>query len=140
MAAGNAAVAPAPIEADLDGDVTDGPFSVRQLLRIDEALNAADRETGLTFSVYVGTLHEPTTGAARGLHDKMADPDESVLVAVSPKQRKLEIVTGERAAKRIPDRNAALAALSMTAAFGGGDLTRGIVDGLRQLADQAGAP
>lgn len=140
MAAGNAAVAPAPIEADPDGDVTDGPFTVRQLLRIDEALNAADRETGLTFSVYVGTLHEPTTGAARGLHDKMADPDGSVLVAVSPKQRKLEIVTGERAAKRIPDRNAALAALSMTAAFGGGDLTRGIVDGLRQLADQAGAP
>ncbi|ADD44271.1 hypothetical protein Snas_4628 [Stackebrandtia nassauensis DSM 44728] len=140
MAAGNTAVAPEPIEANLDGDVTDGPFSVRQLLRIDEALTAADRETGLTFSVYVGSLHEPTTGAARGLHDKLANPSESVLVAVSPQQRKLEIVTGERAAKRIPDRNAALAALSMTAAFGGGDLTRGIVDGLRQLADQAGAP
>jgi len=133
---GDTTVKPEPVRHD--GDVLDGPFNVRQLLRIDEALAAADRQTGLTFSVYVGPLHEPVTGAARGMHDRLADPSESVLVAVSPTQRKLEIVTGDLAAKRIPDRNAALAALSMTAAFGGGDLTRGIVDGLRMLADQAG--
>lgn len=139
MATGEVAVAlnnPRP-DAEPLGDVLEGPFNVRQLLRIDEALSAADRETGLTFSVYVGPLHEPTAGAARGMHDRLGDPANSVLIAVSPEQRKLEIVTGDQAVKRIPDRNAALAALSMTAAFGGGDLTRGIVDGLRMLADQA---
>lgn len=137
MATGDVAV-PAAVRPDPadNGDVLDGPFDVRQLLRIDEALAAADRETDLTFSVYVGPLHEPTVGAARKLHDELPDPATSVLVAVSPQQRKLEIVTGEYAAKHIPDRNAALAALSMTAAFGGGDLARGIVDGLRMLADQ----
>lgn len=119
-------------------DVLDGPFTTRQLLRIDEALRLAERtaET-LTFSVYVGPLHEPTTGAARKLHDQLPAPDDSVLIAVSPEQRKLEIVTGTQAVKLIPDRSAALAALSMTAAFGGGDLTGGIVTGLRMLADQA---
>lgn len=120
-----------------ESDVLDGPFTIRQLLRIDEALAAADARTGFTFSVYVGPLHEPTAGAARGLHDRLVDPDNSILIAVSPKQRKLEIVTGAVVVKRIPDRNAALAALSMTASFGGGDITRGIVEGLRMLADQA---
>ncbi|HZE38551.1 MAG TPA: DUF5130 family protein [Stackebrandtia sp.] len=137
MATGDVEVSEPTQQPTKAADVLDGPFTVRQLLRIDEALNAADRMTGLTFSVYIGPLHEPTSGAARGLHDKLADPSESVLIAVSPQQRKLEIVTGENAAKRIPDRNAALAAMSMTASFGGGDLTRGVVDGLRQLADQA---
>lgn len=143
MAAGEVAVrgdTQPRVDTAEGGDVREGPFSVRQLLRIDEALATADRESdGIVFSVYVGPLHEPTKGAARGLHDRLADPARSVLIAVSPQQRKLEIVTGEAAMKRIPDRNAALVALSMTAAFGGGDLAGGIVTGLRMLADQATA-
>lgn len=131
MATGEQVVAATTPEDD------DGPFSVRQLLRIDEALTAADRQTGLTFSVYVGPLHEPTSGAAHSMHGRLRDPESAVLIAVSPAQRQLEIVTGALALKRIPDRNAALAALSMTAYFGGGDLTSGIVTGLRMLADQA---
>ncbi len=114
-----------------------GPFTPRQLFRIDEALSAADRETGLTFSVYVGDLEESSREHAERLADALPAPADSVLVAVSPDQRILEIVTGVHAAKRLPDRICALAALSMTAAFGGGDLAGGIVTGLRMLADQA---
>src|SRR5262245_36961154 len=40
-------------------EVLDGPFTTRQLIRLDEALRLADRSTGLTFSVYVGELEEP---------------------------------------------------------------------------------
>ncbi|MGH3646488.1 MAG: DUF5130 family protein [Micromonosporaceae bacterium] len=118
-------------------DVLDGPFTTRQLLRIDEALLAADSETGLTFSVYVGPLTEPTREYAEQLHDQLAEPDDAVLLAISPNQRVLEIVTGERATKRLPRQVCALAALSMTASFGGGDLAGGIVTGLRMLTDQA---
>ena len=50
-----------------------------------------------------------------------------MLIAVSPNQRQLEIVTGRYARKRIPDRDAKLAALSMAASFGGGDLAGGLV-------------
>jgi uncharacterized membrane protein YgcG len=60
-----------------------------------------------------------------------------VLVAVSPGQRMLDIVTGEQAAKRLPDRSLALAALSMRASFSAGDLIGGLVNGLRMLSDQA---
>lgn len=115
----------------------DGPFTPRQLFRIDEALRAADRETGLVFGIYVGDLSEPTREHAERLLGSLPEPARSVLLTVSPNQRVLEIVTGEQSARRLPDRVCALAALSMTAAFGGGDLAGGVVTGLRMLADQA---
>ena len=119
-------------------DVLDGPFTTRQLLRIDEALRLADESTGLIFTVYVGTLDEPVREQAQRLHAQLARPAEAVLIAVSPNQRVLEIVTGVEARKRVPDRDAKLAALSMVAAFGGGDLAGGIISGLDQLATRAG--
>lgn len=122
-----------------DPEPGESPFNSRQLIRIDEALTAADRESGLTFSVYVGALAEKTREDAFGLHDELPDPAKSVLIAVSPDQRIVEIVTGSAAGQRIPDRICALAALSMTAAFAGGDLTAGIVTGLRMLADHTKA-
>lgn len=116
----------------------EGPFTTRQLLRLDEALRTADRSTGLTFSIYVGEIAEPVRKGAEELHAQLAHPDNSVLIAVSPQQRQLEIVTGSIAHKRVSDRDCKLAALSMAAAFGGGDLAGGIVSGLAQLADHAG--
>jgi hypothetical protein len=119
-------------------EVLDGPFSTRQLLRIDEALRLADEATGLTFTVYVGGLDEPVRHHAEKLHSQLADPDHSVLIAISPNQRVLEVVTGAEARKRILDRDAKLAALSMVGAFNGGDLAGGVVAGLDQLASRAG--
>ncbi|GAB3814040.1 DUF5130 family protein [Micromonospora zhanjiangensis] len=119
-------------------EVLDGPFTTRQLLRIDEALRTADQSTGLIFTVYVGDLEEPVREHAQRLHAQLADASRAVLVALSPNQRLLEVVTGAEARKRIPDRDAKLAALSMVAAFGGGDLAGGIVAGLDQLASRAG--
>ncbi|WP_374209688.1 DUF5130 family protein [Glycomyces sp. TRM65418] len=116
----------------------EGPFDVRELLHLDEALAAAERDGGgLHYSVYVGPLHDPVRGAAEALHDKLADPDRSVLIAVSPEQRQLEIVTGKVAQEKIPDRSAALVVFSMEAAFGAGQLSGGIITGLRMLAETA---
>ena len=116
----------------------EGPFTTRQLLRLDEAMRLADKATGLVFSIYVGGLSEPHREAAKKLHGELADPANSVLIAISPNDRVLEIITGSKARKRLPDRACKLAALSMTAAFGGGDLAGGLISGLAQLADHAG--
>jgi hypothetical protein len=114
-------------------------FSARQLARLDEALTLSSRETGLTFSVYVGPLAEPTRLSAEQLFDRLAVHAQApVLVAVSPAQRVLQIVTGEVSVQRLPNRSCALAALSMRASFSAGDLTGGIVTGLRMLAEAAG--
>jgi uncharacterized membrane protein YgcG len=83
-------------------------------------------------------MEPPSRAYAEKLHSQLVHPEGSVLIAVSPNQRVLEIVTGELARRRIPDRAAKLAAMSMSAAFGGGDLAGGLVSGLAQLAGQAG--
>jgi uncharacterized membrane protein YgcG len=114
----------------------DHPFTARQLTRLDEALTLSSRESGLTFSVYVGNLEQPTRAHAEALFEKLTD--DSVLLAVSPGQRGLHIVTGPSSAKRLPNRACALAALAMRASFTNGDLVGGIVSGLRMLADSAG--
>jgi hypothetical protein len=117
----------------------DRPFKPAQLSRIDEALTLASRETGLLFSVYVGDLGEPTRATAEAMFAKLAARHSApVLVALSPGQRRLEIVTGGESHRRIPNRVAGLAALAMRGSFANGDLTGGIVTGLRQLADAAG--
>lgn len=117
---------------------SEGPFSTRQLLRLDEALRVADQATGLNFSIYLGELGDPTREAAEELHRRTRTPQRSVLIAVSPNQRKLEIVTGSDARRRISDRDAKLAGLSMAAAFAGGDLAGGLLIGIDQLASHAG--
>nr|WP_307834639.1 DUF5130 family protein [Actinoplanes lichenicola] len=116
----------------------DGPFTTRQLLRLDHALRIANTETGLTFSVFIGEFETPAREYAERLHRQIDGAAEAVLIAVSPNQRKLEIVTGNEARKRISDRDAKLAGLSMAAAFAGGDLAGGVVAGLDQLASHAG--
>jgi hypothetical protein len=117
---------------------TPSPFPPRQLARLDEALTLSSRETGLTFSVYVGPLEESTRAWAEQLHSRLPDPAGSVLLAVSPGQRVVHIVTGQVSVRRLPDRSCALAVLSMEASFTVGDLVGGIVSGLRMLSDQAG--
>ncbi|HLY34901.1 MAG TPA: DUF5130 family protein [Jatrophihabitantaceae bacterium] len=114
----------------------DQPFTARQLVRLDEALTLSSRETGLVFSLYVGALSAPMRAHAEALFEKLTD--NSVLVAVSPGQRNLHIVTGPQSAERLPNRACALAALAMRASFANGDLVGGIVTGLRMLADAAG--
>ena len=127
-----------PRSTSASTEVVNGPLSVYNLQRVDEALRLADSSTGLTFSVYVGELGENPREAAELLHGRLADPDVSVLIAISPNERTLEVITGSLARRRVLDRDAKLAALSMSAAFAGGDLGGGIVAGLAQLAEHAG--
>ena len=122
-------------------DTNRGLFSFRDLARVDEALTMASRETGLRFTLYLGDLGSDTRGTAEDLHLRSGgDTSNGVLVAISPGQRVLEIVTGAAAARRLPDRACALAVLSMTSRLGSGDLVGAIVNGLRQLSDSAGHP
>jgi hypothetical protein len=116
-------------------------FSYQELARLDEALTMSSRETGLRFTLYIGDLGTPTRVRAEELHARSGvNPADAVLIAISPGQRVVEVVTGAAAARRLPDRACALAVLSMTGSFAAGDLVGGVVNGLRQLSDQAGHP
>ncbi|MGB8650556.1 MAG: DUF5130 family protein, partial [Mycobacteriales bacterium] len=123
------------------GSREDG-LSVRQQERIEHAVSLCRSENGLDVSVLVGDLQTDVAqfrDSAEKLHAALgARAHNAVLLVVAPGQRRVEVVTGPAARRRVPDRVAALAVLSMTSAFSGGDLAGGIIDGLRQIADAAG--
>lgn len=111
--------------------------------RIEDAILAIRKENGLDVSVLVGDLDLTDVGdfrqGAELLHAAMGDrAPGAVLLVVAPGQRKVEVVTGEIARRRVPDRVCALAVLAMTTAFTGADLGGGIVDALRQIGEAAG--
>lgn len=118
---------------------SESPLTPVQRNTLDEVIAAAERTTGLRFSVYVGDLGQQTRATAEGLHSGLgAEAVVAVLLAVSPGQHVVEVVTGPEAARRISDRSARLAVLSAIASCSEGDLIGGLVNGIRTLADQAG--
>lgn len=121
----------------------DTGLSPRQQERVEHSVSLCRSENGLDVSVLVGDLDltdlSEFRSAAERLHAALGTrAPAAVLLVVAPGQRRLEIVTGPVVRRRVPDRVAALAVLSMTSAFGGGDLAGGISDALRQIADAAG--
>ncbi|SOE02285.1 DUF5130 family protein [Blastococcus haudaquaticus] len=127
--------------ARTDEGAPDELFTFQELARLDEALTMSSRETGLRFTLYIGDLGPRTRVQAEDLHARSGShPTDAVLIAISPGQKVVEVVTGAGASRRLPDRACALAVLSMTTSFANGDLIGGIINGLRQLSDQAGHP
>lgn len=115
------------------------PFTDAQIRDISRGCTTATSESGLHFSVYVGAVEGEIRDHAERLHAALgALASRGVLILVSPGDRQLEIVTGRDSARRLSDRACALAALSMTTAFAGGDLVGGILTGLLMLGEAAG--
>ena len=116
-------------------------FSASQVKAIERALRQAEQESGLTYSVYVGSPDEDLRQYGRRLFGLMGERASAVVVVlVDPAARRLEILTGDRSARALDDRATALGAMSMTSSFSAGDLAGGIVAGLHTLAEHARQP
>ncbi len=111
-------------------------FTAEQRLELQGAVASVERSTGLAFSLYVGPL-EGGRASAEERHAAAPAPGRTVLVAVDPGSRRLEIVTGAEAGRFLDDRTCGLATLSMTSSFSQGDLVGGIKNGLQLLGDHA---
>lgn len=125
------------------GNPRDEGLSVSQQERIEHTVSLCRKENGLDVSVLVGDLDVADLAdfraGAETLHAALGErAHNAVLIVVAPGQRRVEVVTGPGARRRVPDRVAALAVLSMTTAFSGGDLAGGIIDALRQISQAAG--
>lgn len=124
------------------GNPRDEGLSVSQQERIEHTASLCRSQNGLDVSILVGDLDTELTAFRAGaekLHAALGERAHSaVLIVVAPGQRRVEIVSGPGARRRVPDRVAALAVLSMTTAFAGGDLAGGIIDALRQISQSAG--
>jgi hypothetical protein len=113
-----------------------GDLKPAQRAELQRLLEHAEQQSGLTFSAYLGAWPGGRAGA-EALLERLADPDRTVLVAVDPAGRELEIVTGRLARIPLDDRACGLAALSMTSSFTTGDIMGGLRDGLSVLGEQA---
>ncbi len=115
-------------------------LSARERADIERAAQRAGDLAGLTFSVLFADADGDVRTYAERAHASLPHPASSVLVFLDPAARRLEIVTGSQAHRRIDDRAAKLAALAMTSGFSIGDLAGGVVDGLQMLGEYGNHP
>jgi Domain of unknown function (DUF5130) len=112
----------------------DLPFSVDELVSLDNALTDATRATKVRFNAYIGDLGEDTAAGADALFPGTPEADHSVLIAVSPNQRAVEIRSGRRVADRVTDRVAQLGVTAAVSSFGEADLIDGLVSAIRVMS------
>ena len=116
-------------------------FSGGQVHAIERAIEQAHAESGLHYSVFVGSPEGDLRDQGRRLLGALgSSSDDAVIVVIDPAQRRLEILTGASAARYLDDRATALGAMSMTSSFTAGDLAGGIVAGLHTLSEHARHP
>lgn len=112
------------------------PFSASQMNDIERAVELAERTSGLQFAAYVGALADGRATAV-AMHAAMPTSASSVLVAVDPESRAVDIVTGSEAKRWLPDDRCRLAILTMSSRFSQGDIPGGLRAGLVVLGEQA---
>ncbi len=110
------------------------PFSIKDLVVIDDALKYGSRASGARFAIYLGDLGADTAARARALLAKVPTPDDAVLLAVSPDQRAIEVVYGAGVRGRGAESAAPLGVAAASSTFERGDLVDGLVSAIRVMS------
>lgn len=118
----------------------DPPFTQNELLRLDNALTEATRKSKVRFNAYVGDLGADTAAGVDALFPSTPEAERSVLIAVSPNARTIEVRSGRAVANRVTDRIAQLGVTAAVASFGEGDLIDGLVSALRVMSAAIASP
>lgn len=115
------------------------PFSPEQLNDIDKAIEAAHSQCGLEFATFVGRLPSGHATATELLM-AMPNPENSVLIAVDPDARSVDVLTGPKARRWLGDDQCQLSILTMSSRFAVGDIPGGLHDGIIVMGEQAMHP
>ncbi|MFC9832594.1 DUF5130 domain-containing protein [Rhodococcus sp. NPDC127530] len=118
----------------------DLPFTTDELVRLDDALTEGTRKTKVRFNAYIGDLGDDTAAGADALFPTTPEAERSVLIAVSPNQRTVEVRSGRAVANRVTDRVAQLGATAAVSSFGDGDLIDGLVSAIRVMSAAIASP
>lgn len=119
--------------------VAAGDLTPADRYEIDKAIRSAEQSSRYEFSVFVGQSQGEARAFAGRLHASAVAPDRSILVAVDPAGRTIEVVTGSDVRRTLSDSQVELAILQMRSSFAEGDLVDGLVRGINQLAENARA-
>lgn len=120
-------------------DETPGPLSDYQRAELTKLVEKARAICGYAFAVWIGPLPQGRESAL-AQHAGLPSASSSVLVAVDPSSRGIEIVVGTNVARVLDDRTAEFAALAMKSCFVANDLVGGIREGVTLLAEHSRHP
>lgn len=112
----------------------EAPFSNAERLAVDCALTEVTRATKVRFNVYLGDLGEDTAAAVDALFPTTPDAAHSVLLAISPNDRAVEVRSGAAIADRADDRVCQLGATAALSSLRQGDLIDGVISAVRVMA------
>jgi hypothetical protein len=113
---------------------SDLPFSINELVAVDDALKYASRASNARFAVYLGDLGNDTAARAREILASVPTPNDAVLLAVSPNQSVIEVVYGSGVRGRGAESAAPLGVAAASSSFEQGDLIDGLVSAIRVLS------
>jgi hypothetical protein len=116
------------------------PFPVKDLVVLDDALKYGSRAAKARFAVYLGELGLDTAATAREILAKVPTPDNAVLLAVSPRQRAIEVVYGSEVKGRGIEEAAPLGVSAAAASFKEGNLMDGLISAVRVLSAGVSPP
>jgi hypothetical protein len=112
----------------------DYPFPTMDLVTLDDALTYGSRGAEARFAVYIGDLGEDTAARAREILAQVPNPNDAVLLAVSPNQRAIEVVYGSGVKGRGAESAAPLGVAAAASAFKEGNLIDGLISAVRVLS------
>ncbi|SDE10280.1 DUF5130 domain-containing protein [Rhodococcus tukisamuensis] len=118
----------------------DLPFTVDELVALDDAMTDATRATKVRFNAYIGPLGDDPAAGAEELFPTTPEAERSVLIAVSPNQRAVEIRSGKAVADRVTDRVAQLGVTAAVSSFGEADLIDGLISAIRVMSAAIARP
>jgi hypothetical protein len=113
---------------------SDLPFSIKELVAVDDALKYASRASNARFAIYLGDLGNDTAARAREILANVPTPNDAVLLAVSPNQSVIEVVYGAGVRGRGAESAAPLGVAAASSSFEQGDLIDGLVSAIRVLS------
>ncbi|WP_051132912.1 DUF5130 domain-containing protein [Nocardia paucivorans] len=117
------------------GDVfKEAPFSNNERLAVDNVLTEVTRATKIRFNIYIGDLGEDPAAAVDALFPTTPEAARSVLIAVSPNDRAVEVRSGKDVADRANDRVCQLGVTAALSSIRQGDLIDGLISALRVMA------
>ncbi|MFR9751635.1 DUF5130 domain-containing protein [Nocardia sp. 004] len=121
------------------GDVfKEAPFNDDERLAMDNVLTEATRATKVRFNVYIGDLGGDPAAGADELFPDTPEAERSVLIAVSPNQKAIEVRSGREVADRANDRVCQLGVTAALSSFRQGQLIDGLVSAVRVMAAAIG--
>ncbi|MRH89237.1 DUF5130 family protein [Nocardia sp. SYP-A9097] len=114
------------------------PFTDHERLLMDNALTDATRATKVRFNIFIGDLGADAGSGADAVFPGTPDSARSVLIAVDPNAKAVEVRSGREVAERANDRVCQLGATAALSSFRQGELIDGLVSAVRVMAAAIG--